>query len=62
MPPPIPRLMIPGPTELAPEVLEALAQPAVAHYGEEWLAEHDETIRLLAQVFETETEPVLIVG
>ncbi|MBM3476127.1 MAG: alanine--glyoxylate aminotransferase family protein [Armatimonadetes bacterium] len=62
MPPPIPRLMIPGPTELAPEVLAALAQPAVAHYGEEWLAEHDETIRLLAQVFETETEPVLIVG
>ena len=62
MPAPVPRLMIPGPTELAPEVLEALAQPAVAHYGEEWWAEHDDTMRMLAQVFETEAEPLLIVG
>jgi len=54
--------MIPGPTELAPEVLAALARPAVAHYGEEWLREHDETIDLLAQTFEARTEPVLLVG
>lgn len=46
-----PRLMIPGPVELEPAVLEVMAQPAVAHYGDEWVCVHNETIALLKTVF-----------
>lgn len=31
------RLMIPGPIDLEPEVLSALAQQVTSHYGEEWV-------------------------
>ena len=47
------KLMIPGPIEVEREVLDALAEPVVAHYGDEWLAVHNETIGLLQQVIGT---------
>ena len=56
------RLMIPGPVEVAPEVLAAMAEPLVAHYGEEWTAFYKETIRLLQKVFRTEGDVFLLVG
>ena len=57
-----PRLMIPGPTEMAPEVLAALGRPAVPHYGDEWVRQHNETLDLLARAFVTQTRPILMVG
>ena len=56
------RLMIPGPVEVVPEVLAEMAQPLVAHYGEEWTAFYKETIDLLRKVFQTQGDIFLIVG
>jgi len=56
------RLMIPGPIEVAPEVLAAMAEPLVAHYGEEWTAFYKETIGLLRKVLRTEGDVFLLVG
>ncbi len=56
------RLLIPGPIELAPEVLAVMAEPLVAHYGEEWTAFYKETTRLLQEVFQTEGDIFLIPG
>jgi len=55
-------LMIPGPIEMAPEVLAAMAEPLVAHYGKEWTAFYKETISLLRKVFQTEGDVFLLVG
>lgn len=57
-----PRLMIPGPTEMAPEVIAAMGRQAVPHYGDEWVREHNETLDLLARAFRTRTRPLLLVG
>jgi alanine-glyoxylate transaminase/serine-glyoxylate transaminase/serine-pyruvate transaminase len=56
------RLMIPGPVEVVPEVLAEMAQPLVAHYGEEWTAFYKETIDFLRKVFQTKGDVFLIVG
>ena len=48
-----PRLLIPGPVELEAEVLQVLAQPVQAHYGDAWVEAHNETISLLQSVYET---------
>jgi len=56
------RLMIPGPIEVAPEVLAAMAEPLVGHYGDEWTAFYKETIGLLQKVFRTEGDVFLLVG
>lgn len=56
------RLMIPGPVEVVPEVLAEMAQPLVAHYGEEWADFYKETIDLLRKVFQTKGDVFLIVG
>jgi len=44
------KLMIPGPMELAPEVLVEMDQPLVPHYGEDWTAYYEETLELLRKV------------
>lgn len=56
------RLMIPGPIELAPEVLAAMAEPLVAHYGKEWTAFYKETTGLLQKIFRTEGDVFLLPG
>lgn len=56
------RLMIPGPIELDPEVLAVMAEPMVAHYGEEWTAFYKETLGLLQKVFQTEGDVFLFPG
>lgn len=56
------RLMIPGPVEVAPEVLAVMAEPLVAHYGEEWTAFYKDTLSLLQKVFQTEGDIFLLVG
>jgi len=56
------RLMIPGPIEVAPEVLEVMAEPLVAHYGKEWTAFYKETIGLLRKIFRTDGDVFLFPG
>jgi len=48
------RLMIPGPIQLAPDVLAELARPVVPHYGAEWTKFYNRTIELLKRAFKTE--------
>lgn len=56
------RLMIPGPIELDSEVLSVMAEPLVAHYGNEWTRFYKETMELLQQVFRTQGHVFLIPG
>ncbi|MCA0454340.1 MAG: alanine--glyoxylate aminotransferase family protein [Chloroflexi bacterium] len=56
------KLMIPGPIELEPEVLQTLAQPAVPHYGDAWVSVHNETVGLLQQVFQTQNYVFMFPG
>ncbi|MDJ0270752.1 MAG: alanine--glyoxylate aminotransferase family protein [Aigarchaeota archaeon] len=54
-------LMIPGPTELHPDVQRVLCSPPHAHYGGEWKSIYDETIELSRKIFNTEKSDVIIV-
>jgi alanine-glyoxylate transaminase/serine-glyoxylate transaminase/serine-pyruvate transaminase len=56
------RLMIPGPAEVSESVLSELGGPIRAHYGAEWTAIHNETLRLLQQVMRTENQVFLMPG
>ena len=58
----VPRLMIPGPTEVSEGVLAALGGPVRAHYGPEWTAFHNETLDLLRQVMRTSGLMFLLAG
>jgi alanine-glyoxylate transaminase/serine-glyoxylate transaminase/serine-pyruvate transaminase len=58
----VPRLMIPGPAEVSESVLAELGGPIRAHYGTEWTAIHNETLRLLQQVMRTENQVFLLPG
>jgi len=57
-----PILMIPGPTEVPPEVLSAVSMPIRPHYGEEWIKIYEETVKLAAQVFNTSGEVIIFPG
>ncbi len=54
------RLMIPGPIQLAPEVLAELSRPIVPHYGREWTDFYNETLELLRLVYRT-TGPIFAI-
>lgn len=56
------RLMVPGPVDVEEDVLAAVAQPVLPHYGEEWLAIYHETLDGLKQVFGTQNDLVPLVG
>jgi len=56
------RLLIPGPVDVDDDVLEAMAEPVRAHYGDEWLAIYHEVVDLLKQVFGTENDLFLMPG
>jgi alanine-glyoxylate transaminase/serine-glyoxylate transaminase/serine-pyruvate transaminase len=55
-------LMIPGPVSVEDQVLEALAQPVRAHYGDGWTAVYSGVAERLRQIFRTEGEVHLIFG
>ncbi|MBK8025847.1 MAG: alanine--glyoxylate aminotransferase family protein [Chloroflexi bacterium] len=57
-----PRLLIPGPVELEPDVLAVLAQPIQAHYGDAWVEVHNETIQLLQAAYETSGRVYMLPG
>jgi alanine-glyoxylate transaminase/serine-glyoxylate transaminase/serine-pyruvate transaminase len=54
--------MIPGPVDVAEEVLAAMAEPILPHYGPVWLAVYNETIERLKQVFATDNDLLLMTG
>jgi len=56
------RLFIPGPIEASEEVLAAMAEPLVAHYGAEWTKFYKETLSLLQRIFRTSEAVFLIPG
>ena len=56
------KLMIPGPIEVEDEVLDWLSRPVQAHYGDEWVSIHNETIGLLKQVFATTGKVFMLPG
>lgn len=56
------KLMIPGPIEVEDEVLEQMGAPIQAHYGDAWVAIHNETIGLLQQVIGTTGKVFMMPG
>ncbi|HEY74151.1 MAG: hypothetical protein DRJ03_04385 [Chloroflexi bacterium] len=57
-----PKLFIPGPCEVDEDVLAAMAQPTLKHYGPEWLKVHHEVLGLLKRVFQTENDLFMLPG
>lgn len=55
-------LMGPGPSDVSPRVLRALAAPTVGHLDPYYLALMDETRRLLREVFQTTNEMTLAIS
>ncbi|MEZ4710920.1 MAG: alanine--glyoxylate aminotransferase family protein [Caldilineaceae bacterium] len=51
-----PKLMIPGPVDVWDETLDALGQPVVSNFTEDWAPIQAETIDLLQQVFQTKND------
>src|SRR5690606_17861480 len=54
--------MIPGPIDVDSEVLEWMGGPVRVHYGDEWVAAHNETIALLQQVIGTSGKVFIMPG
>ena len=62
MPDPDFKLMIPGPVSVSPEVLRAISQPVVPHYGDDFIKFYNETLSILKNVFNTSEDMFLFVG
>jgi alanine-glyoxylate transaminase / serine-glyoxylate transaminase / serine-pyruvate transaminase len=60
--PPMPNLMIAGPGELHDEDLAILGTQVPAHYGDVWVALHDQTLDLLGQMLGSADVPYVIPG
>ena len=56
------KLLIPGPVEVEDAVLDWLSRPVEAHYGDQWVAVHNETIALLQRVFATTGKVFMLPG
>lgn len=59
---PKPRLMIPGPVDVDDDILAAMAEPTLPHYGEAWMQIYFETVDQLKLVFGTKNDLFLMVG
>ena len=57
-----PILMIPGPTEVLPEVLSSMSMPLYPHYGKEWGEIYEETVKFAGQVFNTNGTVIIFPG
>jgi aspartate aminotransferase-like enzyme len=55
-----PKLFIPGPVHVLPEVLQQLARPTMGHRNKEYAQLHNETIALLKQILFTEQNVFLV--
>lgn len=56
------KLFTPGPGDVDEEVLEAMAQPVLRHYGPEWMEIYNETLQLLRQFFNTKNDLFIVPG
>ncbi len=56
------RLMIPGPVEVDDDVLAAIGEPTLPHYGPAWMPTYQAAMDLLKRLFETEYDVLLIPG
>jgi len=56
------KLFIPGPCEADDDVLSAMGQPVMRHYGPEWMEVYTETLALLKQVFGTQNDMYVLPG
>jgi len=56
------KLFIPGPVSVDDDVLDAMSQPVMRHYGPEWMDVYNETTSLLKQVFQTQNDIFLVPG
>ncbi len=54
--------MIPGPVSVDEDVLEALAQPVRAHYGDGWVQLHRRAVAGMREVFRTDGDVYLLFG
>ena len=57
----MPEMMIAGPGEMHPEDLAIMGEQLIAHYGDTWVAIHNETIDLLARLLGADA-PYLMPG
>lgn len=56
------KLLTPGPGDVDEEVLEALAQPVIRHYGPDWMKIHNETLQLVRQIYKTQNDLFIVPG
>ena len=54
--PPVRVLLGPGPSDVSPRVLAAMASPTIGHLDPKYLQIMDETRRMLRDVFRTKNE------
>lgn len=52
--------MLPGPTEVDPEVLAVLSRPVLPHYGKEWGTLYEEILADAQKVFRTTAETLVL--
>jgi aspartate aminotransferase-like enzyme len=55
-------LLIPGPVSVTPTVLEALARPVRAHYGDDWVELYNRVTKAIARVLQTSGDVFLVFG
>jgi serine---pyruvate transaminase len=55
-------LITPGPTPIPPEVAEAMARPLIHHRSPDFKVLLEQTLRRLANVFATSTQPLMFAG
>jgi alanine-glyoxylate transaminase/serine-glyoxylate transaminase/serine-pyruvate transaminase len=55
-------LLIPGPVTVSREVLDALARPVRAHYGDEWTALYRKVTAAVARIMRTSGDVFLVFG
>jgi alanine-glyoxylate transaminase/serine-glyoxylate transaminase/serine-pyruvate transaminase len=56
------KLMIPGPVDVEDDVLAAMAEPILPHYGQQWLEIYDEAVSSLKQIFQTQNDLFIVPG
>jgi alanine-glyoxylate transaminase/serine-glyoxylate transaminase/serine-pyruvate transaminase len=56
------KLFTPGPGDVDEDVLLAMAQPVLRHYGPEWMPIYDELLALLRHFFQTQNDVYIVPG
>ena len=56
------RLMIPGPVDVVPEVLQPMCEEVEPHFGPEWTEYYNQTLGLLKKIFRTQGDVFVIPG